>query len=246
MKLVLLGTTGYHPNERRHTACLLLPEIGVVLDAGTAMFRLRGRIETPDLDVFITHAHLDHVVGLTFLLGVLQGRAMRRVTIHGEAEKLAAIREHLFSPLLFPVEPLGEWRPLASEVPLAGGGRLTHFPLPHPGGSLAFRLDWPDRSLAYVTDTTARAGADYVEFIRGADVLVHECYFPDEQAEWAGVTGHSCTTPVATVAREAEVGRLILVHLDPGSNADDPVGIDVARAIFPATELGEDGMEIDF
>lgn len=246
MKLVLLGTTGYHPNERRHTACFFLPEVGVVLDAGTALFRLRGRIGTPDLDVFLTHAHLDHVVGLTFLLGVLQGRDMRRVTIHGEADKLAAVREHLFAPALFPVDPPGEFRPLAAEVPLAGGGRLTHFPLPHPGGSVGFRLDWPDRSLAYVTDTTARPDADYIDRIRGVDLLVHECYFPDEQAQWAAVTGHSCTSAVAEVARRAGVGRLILVHLDPSSNALDPVGLDVARAIFPATDLGDDLLEVDF
>ena len=31
MKLVLLGTTGYHPNRRRHTACMFLPEVGVTI-----------------------------------------------------------------------------------------------------------------------------------------------------------------------------------------------------------------------
>ena len=39
MKLVLLGTTGYHANDRRQTACMLLPEIGVMFDAGTALYR---------------------------------------------------------------------------------------------------------------------------------------------------------------------------------------------------------------
>lgn len=65
MKLVLLGTTGYHPNRRRHTACMFLPEVGVVLDAGTGMFRVRDHLATSHLDIFLTHAHLDHVVGLT-------------------------------------------------------------------------------------------------------------------------------------------------------------------------------------
>ena len=50
MKLILLGTTGYHPNNRRHTACLMLPEVGVVLDAGTAMFRVRDYLTTKHLD----------------------------------------------------------------------------------------------------------------------------------------------------------------------------------------------------
>ena len=71
MQLHLLGTTGYHPNARRHTACLMLPEQGIVLDAGTGMFRVRSRLKTRELDIFLTHAHLDHVVGLTYLFDTL-------------------------------------------------------------------------------------------------------------------------------------------------------------------------------
>jgi len=246
MKLVLLGTTGYHPNERRHTPCMLLPECGVMLDAGTAIFRAARYLQTDELDIFLTHAHLDHVIGLTFLFSLIREHPLRRVTVHGESHKLAAVDEHLFSEYLFPTRPSFESRPLGGEVRLPTGGRLTHFPLEHNGGSIGFRLDWPDRSMAYVTDTTAAVEADYVEKIRGVDLLVHECYFPDDQADWAKKTGHSFTTPVAEVARKAEVGRLVLVHLNPLSTDDDPIGLDVARAIFPATELGEDLMEVDF
>ena len=73
MKLIILGSTGYHPNELRHTACFMLPEIGVVLDAGTGIFRVRRTLQTPDLTIFLTHAHVDHIVGLTFLFDVLNG-----------------------------------------------------------------------------------------------------------------------------------------------------------------------------
>ncbi len=246
MKLVLLGTTGYHPNDRRHTACLMLPELGVVLDAGSAMYRVRDFLCTDELDIYITHAHLDHVMGLTFLFDVALDKNVRRTTVHAEAGKLAAIREHLFAEPIFPVQPPCEFRALDGPVALPYGGRLTYFPLAHQGGSLGFRLDWPDRSMAYVTDTTARAGAPYIEHIRGVDLLVHECNFPDSMADMAELTGHSFTTPVAKVARAAKVGRMILVHLDPQSVADDPIGLDVARAIFPATELGSDLMVVEF
>ena len=66
------------------------------------MFRLRNYLATDELDIFLSHAHFDHVVGLTFLLGVLYDKSMRRVTVHGEAEKLAAVREHLFHRRSFP------------------------------------------------------------------------------------------------------------------------------------------------
>jgi ribonuclease Z len=246
MKLVLLGTTGYHPNDRRHTPCMLLPECGVMLDAGTAMYRAPRLLKTPELDIFLTHAHLDHIIGLTYLFDLLFVHPLQRVTIHAETAKLEAIQEHLFSELLFPKTPPCEFRPLAAEVQLAAGGVLTHFPLRHPGGTVGFRLDWPGHSMAYVTDTVPPPDADYLEKIRGVDLLLHECYFPDSRAEWAAKTGHSCTTPVARLARQAGVKRLVLVHINPLATEDDPVGLEAARAIFPQTDLGEDLMEIEF
>ena len=58
MKLVLLGTTGYHANDRRQTACVMLPESGVVFDAGTGFYRTAEYLQTDTLDVFLSHAHL--------------------------------------------------------------------------------------------------------------------------------------------------------------------------------------------
>jgi ribonuclease BN (tRNA processing enzyme) len=246
MKLVLLGTAGYHPNDRRQTACFMIPELGIVLDAGTGMYRVRDRLVTSHLDIFLSHAHLDHVCGLTFLLDVLHGKQMERVTVHGEAQKLSDIKTHLFSNALFPVEPQFELRPLASEVPLPGKGRLTHFPLEHPGGSVGYRLDWHGRSLAYVTDTTAVANASYLQHISGVDLLIHECNFPDSMTDLAQLTGHSCTTPVAETALRAGAKQLVLVHFNALDTSDDPIGIATARAIFPGAQLGEDGMEIEF
>ena len=246
MKLLVLGSTGYHPNELRHTACFMLPEIGVVLDAGTGMFRVRRHLVTPELRIFLSHAHVDHIVGLTFLIDVLNGTPCDRAAVYAAEDKLAAIRDGLFNELLFPVAPPCDFYPLDGPVELPRNGRLTHFLLDHPGGSQGFRLDWPGHSLAYVTDTVARADADYVEMIRGVDLLVHECYFADELADLAQLTGHSHTTPVAQVAKAAGVRRLVLVHLNPLVDAPDPVGLATAQAIFPATELGFDGAEIDF
>lgn len=246
MKLVLLGTTGYHPCDRRQTACFMLPELGVVLDAGTGMYRVADHLQTDSLDVFLTHAHLDHVMGVTFLFDVLGSRKLKRVQIHAEPDKLAAIREHLLAPLLFPVTPPGDLIPLDPEVRLADGAKLTWFPLRHPGGAVGYRIDWPDRSLAYVTDTIADPEALYVEKIRGVDLLIHECYFADGNEEQAELTGHSCLTPVLQVAAKAQVGRLVLVHINPVLGDDAELGLDAVKSIFPAVEIGVDGMVIEF
>lgn len=244
MRLQFLGTGGYHPNERRHTACVWLPDLGVVFDAGTSAFRLQSRLRTTELDIFLTHAHLDHVCGLTNFIVPFITKQLTRATVYARKPYLTDVQTCLFSQPLFPVNPGFEYRQLDTEIQLKDGGRVSHIPLVHPGGSTGFRIDWPGKSLAYITDTTA--SPDYLEFIRGVDLLVHECNFSDAMAEWAPKTGHSHTTPVATLARDAQVKRLILTHIDPQHPEDDPIGIDTARAIFPATELAEDLMEIEF
>lgn len=246
MKLLLLGTAGYHPNDRRQTACLMLPELGVVFDAGTAVYRIADYLVTDTLDIFLSHAHLDHVAGLTFLYDVVNGRNMRRLTLHGEQAKLDAACQHLFSEYLFPIGPPFESKALQPKAVLSDGGVLTHFPLEHPGGVVGFRVDWPERSLAYVTDTTAAPDAPYLEKIRGVDLLIHECNFGDDQPEQAKLTGHSCLTPVAQVAAAAQVGRMVLVHLNPLLEKDEDLGVAGARKIFPRIEMGVDRMEIDF
>ena len=246
MRLLLLGTGGYHPSDVRHTACLMLPEVGVVLDAGTAFYRIREHIQTDSLDIFLTHAHLDHVVGLTFLLDVLHGRHLQRITVHAEKEKLDAIEEHLFNEFLFPVKPTFEMKELANGVELMANGRLTSCLLEHPRGSVGYRLDWPKFSMAYITDTMAGEKAGYIPFVKNVDLLIHECYYPDGYEDDARLVGHSCAGAVASVARQANAGRLVLVHVNPRDNVHDPVGLDQVRSEFSNTDLGTDGMEIEF
>jgi len=77
-------------------------------------------------------------------------------------------------------------------------------------------------------------------------VLIHECYFPDGWEERAALTGHSCATPVARIAREAQVGLLILVHINPLADTDEAIGLLAARRVFPRTLVGTDMMEVEF
>lgn len=220
MDVHFLGTTGYHPNQHQHTMCIMIPELGIVFDAGTGMFRVRDLIQTSELTVLLSHAHLDHVMGLTFLFDVLYDKPCSARVI-GQQAKLAAIKEHLFSPLLFPVQPPYSETSLESLTDnqsweIAKGVRCRWFPVTHPGGAVAYRLDFADgRSLAYVTDTTASAGSDYEQEIQNVDLLIHECYFPDGLEDKAELTGHSCLSPVIQLGHRVQAGKLALVHLNP-------------------------------
>ncbi len=244
MRIEFLGTGGFFANERRHTACIMLPEIGLVLDAGTSAFRISERLATTEIDIFLSHAHLDHVAGLTTLLVPLMTGKIKEARVHGLPGYLAAVQRHLFAEHIFPVRPAFRFVELEESIAVGGGGVLSHLPLrSHPGGSTGFRIDWPQKSLAYITDTYT--DGSYADFVHGVDLLIHECYFPDTRAELSEKTGHSNTTPVAELARDAGVGRLVMVHIDPHRPGDDPIGIDTARRICPHAEVAEDLLTID-
>ena len=86
------------------------------------MYRLAERLRTTEIDIFLSHAHLDHIVGLTYLLvPIFQGK-ITKVRVHGPQEHLEAVKTHLFAPALFPVLPDYEFLPLCDDVRLPQGG----------------------------------------------------------------------------------------------------------------------------
>lgn len=224
----------------------MLPELGLIFDAGTGIFRARDLIQTDTLDIFLTHIHLDHCVGLTFLYDVLYQKEMQRVTVHLAEDKIEAIEKHLFSESLFPVKPNFDFQPLSDHpVTLNDGAQLLAIPLEHPGGAYGFRIDWPDRSCAYITDTTASVDANYVGAIGNVKTLIHECYFPDGWESKAKLTGHSCLTPVAEVAAKANADRLFLVHVNPLDESPQPLDLESVSHIYTPITVAKDLMTID-
>lgn len=249
MRLHCLGTVGYHPNDERHTSCYYLPESGILLDGGTGAFRLAELIETDTLDVLLSHAHLDHTFGLTFLLDVLFQRPVKKLRIWAESDKIAAIRDHLFHELIFPAPLNAEWVAIDDKPEFEiNGVKVTWRPQDHPGGSVAYRLDFPNgKRLVYATDTTGDKSDEHTAWSKDADLLMHECYFRDSAEEWAIKTGHSWTTRVADVAALSNPKKLLLTHINPLEMAEDPVDSHlISDRIEGEVILATDGLSLDF
>jgi ribonuclease Z len=98
----------------------------------------------------------------------------------------------------------------------------------------------PGRKVVYTGDT--RPSASVIEAARGADLLVHEATFCDDERARAVETGHSTAAGAARVAREAGVRRLVLTHISPRYGREAPELLGEARRVFPEVQIARDGM----
>ena len=223
MKIKCFGTAGYHPSEQRHTSCYYIPELSLLLDAGTGIFRLTAELlanPRESVDIWLSHAHLDHIVGLTYLLDTMAVTRLKHIRVFGEPAKLQAIRQHIYHELIFPVEPSMEFIALPdSTSPFLVSGLQDYFvqwlPLQHPGGAVGYVIECEGKRLAYITDTTAYQDSTYISALRDVDLLLHECNFGDQHKQLAEKTGHSWQSAVVDVVKQCCPRLTYLIHHNP-------------------------------
>src|SRR5690349_1254808 len=253
---------------------------------------LRSSVGLPELpEVFVSHFHADHYLGLPGMLKTfsLRGRELP-LTIYGPPglkELFGALRR-IFGRLTYPLE-LVELQ--AGDVLERDDYHLVTFPVAHAVQSLGFALveharpgrfdveaadalgvpSGPERGLLQAGESITldddrvvtpdevlgppRPGrrvvlsgdtapcATVLEAARGAEVLVHEATFLEEERERARETGHSTAVEAAELAREAEVGLLALTHLS--NRYFGPEVAREARTIFADTVVPKDFDVID-
>ena len=103
-------------------------------------------------------------------------------------------------------------------------------------------LPRPGRKVVYAPDT--RPCEEIVELSRDADVLVYDCTLADELAEKAAESGHSTPSEAAGVAKRANVGLLVLVHVSPRHKDPAPL-LEQAKRLFQNTVVAQDLMELE-
>ena len=94
------------------------------------------------------------------------------------------------------------------------------------------------RSYAYCSDTAPFA--ELADWVRGVDLLYHEATFPEDMEEMAKKTFHSTTIQAASVAKAAEVKRLIVGHYSSRFPSVD-FYLDQIKTVFAEAMLANDG-----
>ena len=196
----------------------------VVLDCGSGMRPLGASLlpEPPaEIDVLLTHMHLDHVMGLGFFGPLFMNKTLRiwgpRLGDVPLADRLAAY----LGPPLFPM-PFADI-PVTLEVTEVerdtwqiGGLTVTSAPVQHPGGALGYRLEEGGRSLVFIPDNELGLDADAgVELATGADVLLHDAQYTDAEYPSKVGWGHSSLSDFAAFVQRTEPARALMFHHDP-------------------------------
>ncbi len=240
----------------------------LVFDAGTGLIGLgrdlMERPETPEVHIFLSHLHHDHIEGLRFFAPAYAPEWT--CYLYGPAgagsNSLPSVLAAVMGSRLFPVDlselaarvKIKELRPRA-RVSFNGLHPLeveAHLSRAHPKVGVNFyRVNCDGRSVVYATDVESRKGGfeAIVEFARHADVLIHDAQYTDEEYEGGSINkagwGHSTVRQAAEAAKAAGVGELLLFHHDPAHDDAEVRRLEkLARSIFPKSRAATEGLEL--
>lgn len=229
----------------------------IIIDGGTGLRELGYELSKslpPKIDIFFTHTHFDHVAGVPFFkpaympdtrVDFWAGHLMPEKTLRG------VLCEMMMAPL-FPV-PINvfcgcQFRDFAcgSTLTPAPGVTLTTCPLNHPNGACGYRIDFQGKSICVITDTEHVPGKPdqtVIDFVRGADIMIYDSMFTDEEFPKFVSWGHSTWQEALRIADAAGVRLAVPFHHDPHHNDEFLDDLEArADAIRPGTIFAREGL----
>ncbi len=247
-RLIVLGGGGWFPAFGRHTACALLlgGEAALMIDAGTGVGRLIERPEllegVEQLDIILTHFHLDHIAGLAYLPAV---ETCSQTTVWGPGESLYGVKTEALLDRVshepFHPVPLGGLRIAIRDLRLgeqevAGLRVATRRQDRHSAPTLGLRFE--DR-LAWITDTAF--DPDSASFAAGVELLAHESWFTADIPRNPEI--HSSAVQAAEVAEQADAEQLLLIHMPPFEPSVEQLALE-AQQTFPRALIAHDDADL--
>jgi ribonuclease Z len=259
--LTILGSSSGVPTAARNTTAHVLNvhERFFLIDCGegTQMqfrkYRIRfGRIH----QIFISHLHSDHILGLFGYLATqtLLGRK-KEIEIFGPPDLEQFVKNHfslfpdslLVKIVFHPLDQSGVFQIFEDKAV-----EVTSFPVRHrvPTWGFLFReklkgqnFDNADpRTYAFCTDTLFDPSLAPV--IKGCDLLYHEATYGQKEVSRAVSTYHSTARQAAELALLAGAKQLVIGHFS-ARYKDVSQLLSEARQIFPDTLEATDGLTID-
>ena len=258
----LPGSATTNAHFGTETACVEMRCGGHVLvfDAGTGIEGLSASLWSEgikDFDLFFTHCHFDHIIGLPFVRTLYDAKSSVRIHA-GHFEDSMTCEEMVRSfmtPPYFPITPdyfcaeIGyrDFSPPETLTPHEGVS-ISTVRLRHPNGAVGYRVDCGGRAACYITDTEHVPGEpdeNLLKTIRGADLMIYDSTYTDEEfGKYVGY-GHSTWEEGVRLCEAADVKRLVIFHHRIGRDDDGLRRIERdAQARFPGAIVARTGLEI--
>ncbi len=234
----------------------------LIFDGGTGL-RALGNVLAKDetireCDIFLSHCHLDHITGLPFFAPFFVDGYRVRIWTGNllPDECIEQVMRKIMSSPLFPVEveifkAKIEFHDFSSGDILRpyDGVTLMTAPLDHPDGASGYRLEHDGHVFSLISDTEGFPGKrdkELVSLARGADLIVYDATFTEEEIASRRGWGHSTWMRGIRLADEAGAKQLCLFHHDP-SHDDDFMDLLAAEAndARPGTIAAREGQIID-
>ena len=230
----------------------------IILDGGTGMRPLGVHLAGAaplEADLLYTHTHLDHVCGFPFFIPFFNPQNKFRLWAGHliPDHTLRGVLEMMLPPPLFPV-PLDIVQaeltfrdfPAGETLEPRPGVTIKTAPLNHPNNATGYRIEFGGRALCYITDTEHYAGRrdeTIVELVEGADIVIYDATYTDEEYPNFKSWGHSTWQEGVRVADASNVKTLVIFHHEP-SHDDvfmDKIG-EEAEGMRPGTIVAREGM----
>lgn len=223
-KLTILGCSGGMGGPAMRTTALLLND-NILIDAGSGVGELTLDALAKIDHIFLTHAHLDHILALPLLLDSVIELRKTPIQVHASIEVIDALRKYIFNWTIWPdfsVIPSVE-APCFKFCPFEiddhfdfGAGQIRALPVNHHVPAVAYEIRTAQGSTVFSGDTgPSRVFKQHLQAITGLQNLIVECAFPDKDEDLAKRSGHFSPSLLATWLEDVECACVHITHLKP-------------------------------
>lgn len=244
MRLTILGMNGPFPAPGGATSGYFLAagERHIALDLGSGCLARLTALTPPEelTALLLTHWHYDHCADVLPLIYRLEACATRPLHIYAPVDENSLVRKAVqgcAKIVLHDIEN-SECGIRNSEFQV-GDLQIKAYPARHPVPAVMYRIEQGGKIFCYTGDTNTVEGL--ADFAKEADFLLADGLFNDEN--WAEGKPHLSASLAAQLAKDAEVRRFVITHLNP--TIDPETLLRQARAVRIDAQLARAGVSYD-
>lgn len=223
MKIEILGCSGGIGQGLKTTTFLI--DDSLLVDAGTGIELLTMERMLAIRDVVITHAHIDHIIGLPLMLATIYDQHQEPIHIHALPEVIEALENHIFNWTIWPdYTCLPEQNPIIHLHKISVGDSLRLqektievLPAEHPTPTVGYLVSDEHASFAFSGDSGINDSLWPILNTKKPDLLIIDVSFTDEVDELARLSGHLTPSHLKQQLAQLEHhARIMITHLKPG------------------------------